>query len=90
MGKRGPALSKKAEYAAFILKDEPALGIRNAMVRAGYTKEESANDNRQRHVRDIRRRLEAKEKASQPPDEFPLLSFGVCLDSRLTHRSTAD
>ena len=72
MGKRGPPLSKKAEYAAFILKDEPALGIRNAMVRAGYTKEESANDNRQRHVRDIRRRLEAKEKASQPPDEFPL------------------
>ena len=68
MGKRGPPLSKKAEYAAFILKDEPTLGIRKAMVRAGYTKEESEKDNRQRHVRNIRRRLEVKEKASR---DFP-------------------
>ena len=71
MGKRGRPLSKKAEYAAFILKDEPTLGIRKSMVRTGYTKEESEKDTRQHYARKIRRRLEVKEKASQPPVELP-------------------
>ena len=44
MSKRGPPLSKKAQYAAVVLKNDPALGIRKAMVRAGYTKEESEKD----------------------------------------------
>ena len=69
MGKR--ALNK-AERVAFIIKDKPCLDIRKVMIRAAYyTKEESEKDNRQRHVRRLRKSPEDQQNASHPPSEPP-------------------
>ena len=65
--------SIRAETAAMLLISRPDIGIRNAMQRSGYTKDESEKDNLQRSVRRHRNTMEQESNTAQIPIQQPPL-----------------